>query len=88
MSVNDFKDVRVFAGPTGPTGTVKGVHIIANVTGGTGLFPTYNQINASQQGTFGPTGTYESVYPVDATGYAGPTGTFKTIQIVGYTGPA
>lgn len=86
------KQVRVIAGPTGPTGTFRGVRIFANVTGPTGLYPTWGQLNTQQMGTgmSGPTGArYETVYPVGATAYAeAPTGTFKTVIIPGYTGPA
>lgn len=86
------KQVRVIAGPTGPTGTFKGVRIFANLTGPTGLFSVWGQINPQQMATgmTGPTGgRYETVYPVGPTAYAeAPTGTFKTVIIEGYTGPA
>lgn len=78
------KQVRVIAGPTGPTGTFQGVRIFANVTGPTGLYPTWGQLA-------GPTGAgiFETVYPVTAPQYAAaPTGTYKTVIIPGYTGPA
>lgn len=79
-----MKTVRVIAGPTGPTGTMKGVRIFSNITGPTGLFAQW-----AQGGQGGPTGTFESVYPVGATAYAAArTGTYKTVIIAGYTGPA
>jgi len=87
-----MKQVRVIAGPTGPTGTFRGVRIFANVTGPTGLYPQWGQINPQQMatGTTGPTGSrYETVYPVGPTAYAeGATGTWKTVIIAGFTGPA
>lgn len=77
----NLKKVRVIAGPTGPTGTYKGVHIFANITGPTGLFAQWQQVNAAQMG---PTGTFETVYPVGASA----TGLHQTVIINGYTGPA
>lgn len=87
-----MKMVRVIAGPTGPTGTFEGVRIFPNITGPTGQYAQWAQINTQQMGTgmSGPTGgRYETVYPVGATAYAeAPTGTFKIVIINGYTGPA
>lgn len=92
MTINTQKQVRVIAGPTGPTGTFQGVRIFPNITGPTGLYPQWKQINPQQMatGTTGPTGgRYDSVYPISAVNYAAArTGTFKTVIINGYTGPA
>ena len=85
MTVNTQKQVRVFAGPTGPTGTFEGVHILSAFTGPTGTFPVWGQINATQQAQ-SPTGTFKSVYPL--AGATGLTGEIKTVIIPGYTGPA
>lgn len=85
------KHVRVIAGPTGPTGTHQGVHILAAFTGLTGQFPQWQQISAAQQGTgttggaVGASGRYEEIYPIAGTG---PAGRIKTVIITGYTGPA
>lgn len=76
MPVNTQKNVRVLAGPTGPTGTMQGVRIFANFTGPTGLYPQWQQLG----GPTGPTGTFETVYAA--------TGAFKTVIIPGFTGPA
>ena len=84
MTVNTQKLVRVLAGPTGPTGTMKGVHILSAFTGPTGTFAVWGQINAAQQAA-GPTGTFESVYNITGTG---PAGRIKTVIIPGFTGPA
>lgn len=84
MAVNTQKEVWVLAGPTGPTGTVEGVHILATFTGPTGLFPQWAQINAAQQAS-GPSGTFKEIYPLAGTG---PAGRIKTVIIPGYTGPA
>lgn len=83
MAINTQKLVRVLAGPTGPTGTIKGVHILSAFTGPTGTFAVWGQINAAQQAS-GPTGTHESVYNTGT----GAAGKFKTVIIPGYTGPA
>lgn len=83
MTVNKQKLVRVLGGPTGPTGTVKGVNILATFTGPTGTYPVWGQINAAQQAQ-GPTGTFEEVYNSGT----GAIGKFKTVIIPGYTGPA
>jgi hypothetical protein len=87
-----MKQVRVIAGPTGPTGTFRGVRIFANITGPTGLYAQWGQLNAQQMATgmTGPTGArYETVYPIGQTAYAlAPTGTFETVIVAGYTGPA
>lgn len=83
MAVNTQKQVRVLVGPTGPTGTVKGVQILSTFTGPTGVFPQWGQMNASQQAS-GPTGTFEEVYNSGT----GATGKFKTVIIPGFTGPA
>jgi hypothetical protein len=75
------KQVRVIAGPTGPTGTFRGVQIFANVTGPTGLYPVWDQINPQQMGTgmAGPTGgRYETVYPVEPVDVAA-TGTLTFV---------
>jgi hypothetical protein len=85
MTVNTQKQVRVLAGPTGPTGTVEGVRILSTFTGPTGTFPVWGQINAAQQAQ-SPTGTFKSVYP--RTPPLSPTGTIKTVIIPGFTGPA
>lgn len=79
------KSVRVIAGPTGPTGTFEGVHILSTFTGPTGTFPILNQINAAQQAQ-SPTGTFKTVYPL--AGATGVQGEIKTVIIPGYTGPA
>lgn len=85
MAVNTQKNVRVLAGPTGPTGAMQGVRVLANFTGPTGLFPQWQQL----AGATGPTGTFETVYAVGATAYAlAAKGTIKTVIIPGYTGPA
>jgi hypothetical protein len=78
LTVNTQKNVRVLAGPTGG---IKGVHILAGVTGASGQFAQWKQTS----GALSPTGTFETVYVVGATG---PTGGFKTVIIDGYTGPA
>lgn len=92
MTVNVLKQVRVLAGPTGPTGTMKGVRIFKNITGPTGLYAQWLQINPQQMATgmTGPTGgRYESVYEITSVQYAaGKTGTWKTVIIAGFTGPA
>ena len=78
------KQVRVIAGPTGPTGTFQGVRILSTFTGPTGTFPVWEQLA-------GPTGAgiFETVYPIGASAYAeAPNGIFKTVIIDGYTGPA
>ena len=85
MALADKKHVRVLAAPTGPTGTMQGVRIFANITGPSGQYAQRVQINASQ---IGPTGTFETVYAVGASFANAPTGTIKTIIIPGYTGPA
>jgi hypothetical protein len=88
MTVNVSKIVRVLAAPTGPTGTMEGVRIFANVTGGTGQYATWGQTGPTGQALGGPTGTFKEVYPVGATAFAlAPTGTIKTVQIIGYSGP-
>lgn len=84
MTANTQKLVRVIAGPTGPTGTFEGVHILSAFTGPTGTFPVWGQINAAQQ-ALSPTGAFKSVYPIAGTG---PAGRVKTVIIPGYTGPA
>jgi hypothetical protein len=83
MAINTQKLVRVLAGPTGPTGNVEGVHVLATFTGPTGTFAVWGQINAAQQA--GPTGLFKEVYPLTGTG---PAGRIKTVIIPGYTGPA
>lgn len=85
MAINTQKLVRVLAGPTGPTGTIQGVHILATFTGPTGTFPVWGQINGAQQAA-SPTGTFKSVYPLP--GPTGIKGEIKTVIIPGYTGPA
>jgi hypothetical protein len=86
ITVNTQKLFRILAAPTGPTGTMRGVRVLANFTGATGRHHIGGQINSSQ---LGPTGTFRTVYAVGATAYAqAPTGTFKTIIVPGYTGPA
>ncbi len=84
MTVNTQKQVRVLAGPTGPTGTVEGVHILAAFTGPTGTFAQWKQINAAQQAG-SPTGSFKEVYQRAGTG---PAGIIKTVVIPGFTGPA
>ena len=84
MTVNTQKNVRVLAGPTGPTGTVQGVHILSAFTGPTGLFAQWKQINAAQQAG-SPTGMFKEVYSLAGTG---PAGRIKTVIIPGFTGPA
>lgn len=80
-----LKTVRVFAGPTGPTGTMEGVRIFANITGPSGLFAKWSQIGNDT----GPTGRFQHVYPVTAPNYAAAkTGTIKTVIIQGFTGPS
>jgi hypothetical protein len=79
-----MKQVRVIAGPTGPTGTFQGVRVLDAVTGASGQFAQWGQLA-------GPTGAgiFETVWEVGPSGYAdAPTGTFKTVIIDGYTGPA
>lgn len=92
MTINTQKLVRVLAAPTGPTGTMEGIRIFKNITGPTGLYPKWNQINPQQMGTgmAGPTGgRYQTVWEVSSVQYAaGKTGTWKTVIINGYTGPA
>jgi hypothetical protein len=85
MTANTQKLVRVLAGPTGPTGTVRGVRILSTFTGPTGTFPVWGQINAAQQAS-GPSGTFKEVYPVS--GATGAAHDIKTVIILGYTGPA
>lgn len=85
MSINTQKLVRVLAGPTGPTGNVRGVRILSAFTGPTGTFPVWGQINAAQQAG-GPTGTFKEVYQV--VGPTGPAHDIKTVIIPGFTGPA
>lgn len=83
MTVNTQKLVRVLAGPTGPGG-LDGVRILSTFTGPTGTFAVWGQINAAQQ-ALSPTGTFDTVYSVGATGVPGE---IKTVIIPGYTGPA
>lgn len=85
MAINTQKLVRVLAGPTGPTGTMEGVHILSAFTGPTGTFAVWGQVSAAQQSSGGPTGTFKSVYPLAGTG---PAGRIKTVIIPGYVGPA
>lgn len=73
------KTVVVLAGPTGPTGTIKGVNIIKNVTGPSGTIPQWLQAT----GPTGANGTLERVYNSGT----GATGKFKTVTILGYVGP-
>jgi len=61
MAVNTQKNVRVLAGPTGPTGTVEGVHILSTFTGPTGTFAVWKQINAAQQAG-SPPGSFKEVF--------------------------
>jgi hypothetical protein len=84
MTANTQKLVRVLAGPTGPTGTVQGVHVLSNFTGPTGTFPVWGQVNAAQQAG-SPTGTFKEIYALAGTG---PAGRVKTVIIPGFTGPA
>lgn len=84
MAINTQKLVRVLAGPTGPTGTVEGVHILSTFTGPTGTLAVWGQVTAAQQAG-GPTGTFKEVYPLAGTG---PAGIIKTVIIPGYVGPA
>jgi ribosomal protein S28E/S33 len=92
MTANTQKLVRVLAGPTGPTGTVRGVRILSTFTGPTGTFPVWGQVNATQQatgatgGAKGVTGTFEEVYQV--IGATGAAHDIKTVIIPGFTGPA
>lgn len=73
------KTVIILGGPTGPTGTFKGVNILGSFTGPTGTYPIWSQAT----GNTGPNGTFESVYNIGPTG---PTGTIKTVIIPGFAG--
>lgn len=79
MTAPNRKTVVVIHGPTGPTGTIKGVNIVAAFTGLTGEIPQWLQAT----GATGPHGTLEKVYNI------GPTGnhTHKTVIISGFVGP-
>lgn len=85
MTINTQKLVCVLAGPTGPTGTVRGVQILSTFTGPTGTFPVWGQVNAAQQAG-SPTGSFEEVYQV--IGATGAAHDIKTVIIPGFTGPA
>jgi hypothetical protein len=87
MSVNTQKNVRVYAGPTGPTGNIQGVKIFPNFTGPTGTYKVCLQVNAAQEAN-GPTGWCKKVYPLASQGATGVTGVHPAIIILGYTGPA
>lgn len=71
------KTVVVLPGPTGPTGTIKGVNILGAFTGATGRLPQWLQAT----GPSGPSGTLEKVYNIGPTGL---TGGHKTVIILGY----
>lgn len=73
------KTVVVLPGPTGPTGTIKGVNILGAFTGATGQLPQWQQAT----GPTGANGTLERVYNSGT----GATGKFKTVIISGYVGP-
>ena len=75
-----LKTVVVLSGPTGPTGTIKGVHILSAFTGASGGHANWLQAT-------GPTGVHgqlERVYNV--TDGAGRTGAHKTVIISGFVG--
>ncbi len=73
------KTVIVLGGPTGPTGTFKGVNILSVFTGATGEFAQWLQAT----GATGPNGTFESIYNIGPTGL---TGQHKNVIISGYSG--
>jgi len=77
-----LKTVIVLAGPTGPTGTMKGVNIWTGMSGLSGGHATWLQYTGGK----GPSGILERVYPLAADG-AGFTGAHKTVFISGYVGP-
>lgn len=76
-----LKTVVVLAGPTGPTGTFKGVNIFANVTGASGQFAKWLQATGA---TGGVHSELERVYNI---GPSGIKGEHKTVIINGYVGP-
>lgn len=73
------KTVVVLAGPTGPTGTIKGVNILANFTGASGRLAQWLQAT----GASGPNGLLEKVYNIGPTGI---TGEHKSVIITGFSG--
>lgn len=79
MTINTQKLVIIAAGPTGPTGTMKGVNILGAFTGMTGTFAQWKQAT----GATGPHGTFETVYNIGATGIKGQ---HKTVIIPGFSG--
>lgn len=74
-----LKTVVVLAGPTGPTGTIKGVNIITNITGASGEFAHWLQAT----GPTAPHGVIERVYNIGPTGVQGE---HKTVIIQGFVG--
>lgn len=79
MTINTQKIVIVAGGPTGPTGTIKGVNILGAFTGPTGTFAQWAQAT----GNTGPHGTFETVYNIGPTGIKGE---HKTVIIPGFSG--
>lgn len=75
------KTVVVLAGPTGPTGTMKGVVILSAFTGFTGELAQWLQATGP---TGGVHGEIERVYSIANTG---PKGVHKTVIIKGFVGP-
>jgi hypothetical protein len=81
MTINTQKQVYIEKGPTGPTGTWKGVNILGAFTGPTGLFAQWKQYTGPT-GASGPNGNYEHVYNIGPTGIKGE---HKTVIIPGYS---
>lgn len=75
-----LKTVVVLAGPTGPTGTIKGANILRAFTGATGQFAQWLQAT----GPTGSNGALERVYNIGPTGLPAQ---HKTVIISGYSGP-
>jgi hypothetical protein len=73
------KTVIVLGGPTGPTGTIKGVNILKTFTGVTGEHAFWLQYT----GGTGPKGILERVYNIGPTGVSGE---HKTVFILGFSG--
>lgn len=73
------KTVVVLPGPTGPTGTFKGVNILSAFTGASGELPQWQQAT----GASGPNGVLEKVYNIGPTGIKGQ---HKNVIITGFNG--
>jgi hypothetical protein len=79
MTADPRKTVVVLGGPTGPTGTIKGVNILSGYTGPTGNIAQWLQAT----GATGPSGVLEKVYNIGPTGL---TGGHKNVFISGFAG--